>query len=67
MFGLLYILGLSVVYCSYPFYPSKCRSIPHTMWIISHSNQQNVYFWRSCNKGCRAIRDNLEATIPDIT
>ncbi|KNB45175.1 hypothetical protein JH06_1470 [Blastocystis sp. subtype 4] len=46
---------------------SRVLSIPHTMWIISHSNQQNVYFWRSCNKGCRAIRDNLEATIPDIT
>ena len=67
MFGPLFILVVLIVYCNDHFFLSNCRSIPHTMWVISHSNQQNVYFWRSGNKGCRAVRDNLEATIPDIT
>lgn len=43
------------------------RSIPHTMWVISHSNHRHVYLWRSIIRGSRSVRDNIESTVPDIT
>lgn len=42
------------------------RTIPNTVWVVSHSTDSNVYLWNSETQGNHVNREGSTSSMPDI-